>query len=116
MSVTQIATNRLYKEVEELCTKRNTNVPVELGKCLYVPLETGVELHKASYLLDSRHSEYTSPVAQILFDEGQQHWLFFIARFDGENYYWEPYSALTQSAHLEDILNEIEHDPAGCFW
>lgn len=65
MSVSQMATSRLYKLVHSLCSARNANLPVEQGKCLYEPVENGVELHRAHFLLDSQHSEYTSPVAKF---------------------------------------------------
>ncbi|EOA6546256.1 TPA: DUF3024 domain-containing protein [Vibrio vulnificus] len=116
MSVTQIAISRLNKGAQALCTKRNVNLPVELGKCLYQPFEKGVIFYKAAYLLDSRHSEYTSPVAKILFDALHGEWLFFQAKFDGDTFYWEPYYPLMKSDDLDSILEEIEHDPLACFW
>ncbi len=64
MSVSQMATSRLYKLVQILCSARNANLPVEQGKCLE-PIENGVELHHAHFLLDSQHSEYTSPIAKF---------------------------------------------------
>lgn len=116
MSVSQLATSRLYKLVHLLCTDRNANLPVEQGKCLYEPVENGVELHRAHFLLDSQHSEYTSPVAKILFDEKTQLWRFYVPSYRTGDLNWVPYETLPQSQSLEALLDELESDPLACFW
>ncbi|EGR3251038.1 TPA: DUF3024 domain-containing protein [Vibrio parahaemolyticus] len=116
MSVSQMATSRLYKLVQILCSARNTNLPVEQGKCLYEPIENGVELHHAHFLLDSQHSEYTSPIAKILFDSQTQLWRFYVPASRSEDIRWIPYKKLPHSHTLEDLLAELESDPQACFW
>ncbi|HAS6346945.1 DUF3024 domain-containing protein [Vibrio sp. IRLE0018] len=116
MSVTQIAISRLNKGAKELCTKRNVNMPVELGKCLYQPVEMGVVFYKAAFLLDSQYSDYTSPVAKIVFDEKHAKWLFFRAKYQEGTYTWEPYYPLLSTDNLQAVLSEVEHDPLACFW
>ncbi|MGP8307960.1 DUF3024 domain-containing protein [Vibrio sp. YIC-376] len=116
MSVSQIATSRLYKLVHSLCSERNANLPVELGKCLYEPIENGVELYRAHFLLDSQHSEYTSPVAKILFDDKTQLWRFYIPSYRTGDLKWVPYETLPYSESLEVLLGELATDPKACFW
>ncbi|MCR9936107.1 DUF3024 domain-containing protein [Vibrio antiquarius] len=116
MSVSQMATSRLYKSVQSLCSARNANLPVEQGKCLYEPVENGVELHRAHFLLDSQHCEYTSPVAKIVFDEGNQLWYFYVPTYRNELLRWVPYKPLPYSQTLEELLTELESDPQACFW
>ncbi|MDF2153419.1 DUF3024 domain-containing protein [Vibrio sp. CAU 1672] len=116
MSVSQLATSRLYKSVQRLCSQRNANLPVELGKCLYQPVENGVELYHAHYLLDSQHSEYTLPIAKILFDAQRQLWLFYVPRERNGEVQWRSYRPLAQSGNLEDLIAELEQDPLDCFW
>ncbi len=116
MSVSQMATSRLYKLVHSLCSVRNANLPVELGKCLYEPIENGVELHHAHFLLDSQHCEYTSPVAKILFDTQTQLWRFYIPSYRTGDLKWIPYETLPYSQSLDDLLGELERDPQECFW
>lgn len=116
MSVSQMATSRLHKLVQSLCVKRNANLPVEQGKCLCEFIEGGVELYHAHFLLDSQHSEYTSPVAKILFDVQMQRWQFYVPSYFGTELGWVPYEALPFSESLEDLIAELENDPLGCFW
>ncbi|GEM75113.1 DUF3024 domain-containing protein [Vibrio sagamiensis] len=116
MSVSQMAIGRLYKSIELLCGQRNANVSVELGKCLYEPLENGIELYQAHFLLDSQHSEYTSPVAKVSFDAKSQLWELYIPKSGEEDLIWIPYETLSTSSNLETILAELESDPLACFW
>ncbi|AXB34183.1 MAG: DUF3024 domain-containing protein [Pseudomonadota bacterium] len=117
MSVSQMATSRLHKLVQTLCARRNVNLPVEaIGKCLYEPIENGVELYHAHFLLDSQHSEYTSPIAKILFDVKTQLWCFYVPTYRGEDLVWVPYERLPMSETLEVLLAELESDPQACFW
>ncbi|MEL7385808.1 MAG: DUF3024 domain-containing protein, partial [Pseudomonadota bacterium] len=87
-----------------------------LGKCLYEPIENGVELYHAHFLLDSQHSEYTSPIAKILFDANTQLWCFYVPTYRGEELVWVPYERLPMSETLEVLLAELESDPQACFW
>ncbi|WP_221071961.1 DUF3024 domain-containing protein [Vibrio alfacsensis] len=116
MSVSQMAMSRLHKLVESLCSRRNVNLPIEQGKCLYTPIEGGVELFHAHFLLDSQHSEYTSPIAKILFDIERQIWCFYVPTEFGEEIHWIPYRTLPFSPSLEMLINELESDPHACFW
>ncbi|AUI87893.1 hypothetical protein BS333_15990 [Vibrio azureus] len=116
MSVSQMAIGRLYKSIELLCGQRNANVSVELGKCLYEPLEDGIELYQAHFLLDSQHSEYTSPVAKISYDSQSQLWQFYVPKSGDDELTWVPYQALPTTNNLENILDLLESDPSGCFW
>lgn len=49
MSVIHIELNRLLIGAERLCTSRNSNLPVELGKSLYEECEGGVLFSQAHY-------------------------------------------------------------------
>ncbi|WP_440887647.1 DUF3024 domain-containing protein [Vibrio sp. WZ-1] len=117
MSVSRLAMSRLNKAIQTFCSKRNASLPVELGKSLYEPIDNGVELYHAHYLLDSQHSEYTSSIARILFHEGTQTWLFFVpSEEEKEGSEWVPYSSLPRCKELEDLIAELETDPQACFW
>ncbi|MGR5449791.1 DUF3024 domain-containing protein [Vibrio sp. PNB22_3_1] len=116
MSVSQMATSRLYKLIESLCSKRNVNLPVELGKCLYEPVENGVELYLAHFLLDSQHIDYTSPIAKITFNVNAQAWCFYVPQYQGEELHWTPYPHLPYSHSLEVLIRELESDPQAYFW
>lgn len=116
MSVSQMATSRLYKLVHLLCSTRNANLPVEQGKCLYEPIDGGVELHHAHFLLDSQHSEYTSPVAKILFDATMQLWRLYVPSYRTGDLKWVPYKPLPHNESLDVLLKELESDPMDCFW
>ncbi|PFG58380.1 Protein of unknown function (DUF3024) [Vibrio sp. ES.051] len=116
MSVSQMATSRLYKLVQSFCSTRNVNLPVEQGKCLYELVENGVELYRAHFLLDSQHSEYTSPIAKILFDASTQRWYFYVPTYRYDLLRWIPYKPLPHSKKLEDFFTELENDPQACFW
>lgn len=116
MSVSKIAMGRVHKGAQELCQKRNANLPVEFGKSLYQPEEMGVVFYKAAFLLDSLHCEYTVPVAKVRFDEKQAAWLCFIAKNVEGEHRWEPYYPLMSTPNLELLLTEIEQDPLACFW
>ncbi len=116
MSVSQMATSRLYKLIQSLCATRNANLPVEQGKCLYEPIENGVEIYCAHFLLDSQRSEYTSPVAKILFDEHAQLWRFYVPNYRTGELKWVPYETIPISQYLDTLVSELKHDPQACFW
>ncbi|WP_435249944.1 DUF3024 domain-containing protein [Vibrio sp. nBUS_14] len=119
MSVIHIELNRLLIGAERLCTSRNRSLPVELGKSLFEECEGGVLFSQAHYLLDSSHSDYTSEIACVTFDESLSCWLVVVplednAKTDSVN--WGPYPYLPQSKDLDAILAEIEKDPKSYFW
>ncbi|WP_394251626.1 DUF3024 domain-containing protein [Vibrio profundi] len=116
MSVIQMEMSRLVFNARRLCTNRNTNLPVELGKSLCESCDDGVTFSKAHYLLDSSHSEYVSYVAKVVFEEDGHRWLVYIPSSEQDDFNWIPYPFLPRTEDLDAILREIEKDPQSYFW
>ncbi len=56
MSLVSLLQRQVEHRAELLCHNRNLNLPVELGKASYEPLDNGVNFIKQHYLLDSTHA------------------------------------------------------------
>jgi hypothetical protein len=113
MSVINLLQRQLERRAELLCHSRNKGLPVNVSKSCFESLLNGVQFSKLCYKLDSHHLDYSSPVAQIVWDESDGMWLLFVADQDNE---WMPYPYLQRSGDLTALIREVEKDPKSYFW
>ncbi|MBA5764353.1 DUF3024 domain-containing protein [Vibrio sp. 404] len=115
MGLVSLLQRQVESRAEIICRCRNQNLPAELGKASFEPIEDGVIFIKQHYLLDSSHCDYSSQVAKICWDSHMNLWrLFIMDDQDDEN--WLPYPYLSQSADLTAIMRELDKDPKSLFW
>ncbi|MCE0495577.1 DUF3024 domain-containing protein [Vibrio salinus] len=114
MTVINLMQRQIEHRAELLCQNRNKGLPVGIGKCCYEPVKNGVQFIKHHYKLDSSHSDYSTLVARIIWDEPLKSWCLNVPHEkEGE---WIPYPFLSQSDDLTAIIREIEKDPKSMFW
>ena len=53
------------------------------------------------------------PVAKVTYVKSRKFWKLFWIRAD---FKWHSYTPFSTSKYLEEILDEINTDPHGCFW
>ncbi|GAB2640305.1 DUF3024 domain-containing protein [Vibrio panuliri] len=115
MGLVSLLQRQVESRAETICRGRNQNLPAELGKAIFEPIENGVVFFKQHYLLDSAHCDYTSQVAKVHWDETNSQWCLFIAD-TSEDDQWLPYPYLAQSTDLTAIMRELDKDPKSLFW
>jgi hypothetical protein len=113
MSVINLLQRQLERRAELLCHSRNKGLPVGLGKSCFESLLNGVQFSKQHYKLDSHHLDYSTPVAQIRWDENDRMWVLLVA---SEENAWMPYPYLERSGDLTAVIREVEKDPKSYFW
>ncbi|MGF1719578.1 DUF3024 domain-containing protein [Vibrio kyushuensis] len=114
MSLINLLQKQIETRAQAVCQNRNRSLPVELGKSGYEPMGNGVQFIKQHYLLDSSHCDYSSCVARILWNSGNETWELTIPNEDGE--LWIPYPYLFKSSDLTALTREVEKDPKSYIW
>lgn len=109
---------RLKRGAEEVCTHRNTSLPVELGKAVYELTSLGLTFSKAHFRLDSMHCDFFSVVVKVEYVEEENIWKVQIPNSESvdSQFQWVPYPFLPQSGDLTAVFREIEKDPKSYFW
>lgn len=115
MSLISLLQKQVEVRAEAICRHRNQSMPTELGKADFESITNGVIFFNQHYLLDSSHFDYTSPVAKVCWDEGDQAWLLFMMDEQSEEE-WIAYPYLSQSQDLTAIMRELDKDPENLFW
>ena len=115
MSLVSLLQKQVEIRAEAICRHRNQSMPTELGKADFESITNGVIFFNQHYLLDSSHFDYTSPVAKVCWDEGNQAWLLFMMDEQSEEE-WLAYPYLSQSQDLTAIMRELDKDPENLFW
>ena len=116
MTVVNLLQRQIERRAELVCHSRNRSLPVDLGKSSFEPIDNGVQFIQQHYKLDSIHSEYSSPVARIVWDADARHWELYIPTREDNSEMWVPYPFLSKSSDLTAVMREIEKDPKSYFW
>lgn len=115
MGLVSLLQRQIESRAEVICRCRNQNLPSELGKASFEPIEEGVIFIKQHYLLDSSHCDYSSQVAKVCWDRSTSLWRLFMTDSQDDEI-WLPYPYLAQSSDLTAITREITKDPKSLFW
>lgn len=118
MAVVNLLQRQVERRAELVCQSRNQSLPVDLGKSSFEPIEDGVQFIQHHYKLDSVHSEYSSIVARIVWDNADNLWKLYIPSREDKSAsgQWVPYPFISKSADLTALMREIEKDPKSYFW
>ncbi len=116
MTIVNLLQRQIERRAELVCHSRNRSLPVDLGKSSFEVIENGVQFILHHYKLDSVHSEYSTNVARIIWNEKQSQWEVFVPCREEESRLWIPYPFLSKSSDLTAVMREIERDPKSYFW
>lgn len=116
MTVVNLLQRQIERRAELVCHSRNRSLPVDIGKSSFEPIENGVQFILQHYKLDSVHSEYSSIVARIVWNNKDSIWELTIPSREGETERWLPYPFLSKSGDLTALMREVEKDPKSYFW
>ncbi|MGL6312374.1 DUF3024 domain-containing protein [Vibrio sp. WXL103] len=122
MSLVNLLQRQVESRASAACHNRNRNLPVDFGVSCFEAIPNGVEFIKRHYLLDSAHSDYSTGVARIVWNQDTKLWELQIP-VESDTIKnpqtlsdWMHYPYLASSSDLTALIREVEKDPKGCFW
>lgn len=112
MSLSPFTKTLAQKKLSEFCDRR---VPQHVRDKLRLTFKLrgkSVTLSEERAPWKEDMAEWTSlPIAQLRYDEHKNNWKLFCADKDDN---WQWYQEF--EAGLDDVLDELDHDPTGIFW
>lgn len=114
MAISEFEIKRIEKLVGQFVEKRRPSPDIRSK------LDIGFQITGQSFEIYEKRPQWNDPsktiegfVAKVTYVKSRKIWKLFWMRADLK---WHSYTPLPTSKSLEEILDEINTDPHGCFW